>query len=260
MSSSDPTPVTRHSGAPVRSSWTAAEARAALRAAQKPPHGTAAYSRFVNRPLGRVLASYAAAAGLTPNQVSGISAACSFTAIGVLALVPPAWWVGVVVTLLLVLGYAFDSADGQVARLTGLGSPFGEWLDHMIDCTKISALHLATAVHVFRFSGLEAWATLLPLAYLLVSNVLFFGMILTDQLRRSVGQNPMAKTGSLSILRALVILPSDFGALCLVYLLLGWPVLFVGAYGLMFLGVTLLLLAALSRWVRELKALPRKAA
>jgi hypothetical protein len=92
-----------------------------------------------------------------------------------------------------------------------------------------------------------------------VANVLFFGMILTDQLRRSAGQNPMAKTGSLSVLRALVILPSDFGALCLVYLLLGWPVLFLGAYGVLLVGVTLLLLAALARWVRELKALPRKA-
>lgn len=240
-------------------SWTPRQARAALRAAQKPPHGTAAYSRFVNRPLGRLLAAYAASAGLTPNQVSGISALCSFTAIGVLALVSPVWWVGLLVGGLLVLGYAFDSADGQVARLTGLGSPFGEWLDHMIDCTKISALHLATAIHVFRFSGLPAWATLVPLGYVLVANVLFFGMILTDQLRRGAGQNPMAKNGSLSVLRAVVILPSDFGALCLAYLLLGWPVLFLGTYGLLLAGVTLLLLAALTRWIHELRALPRKA-
>ena len=241
-------------------SWTPGQARAALRAAQKPPHGTAAYSRFVNRPLGRQFAAYAASAGLTPNQVSGLSALFSFAAIAVIALVAPRWWVGMLVAGLLVIGYALDSADGQVARLTGAGSPFGEWLDHMIDCTKISSLHLSTAVYVFRFSGLDTWAVLIPLGYVLVANVMFFGMILTDQLRRSAGQNPMAKTGSLSVLRALVILPSDFGALCLVYLLLGWPILFVGAYGLMLLGVAVLLLAALSRWVREIRAIPRKGA
>lgn len=248
-------------GSPMRPgarSWTAATAREALRAAQKPPHGTPAYSRFVNRPLGRQLAAHAAAAGLTPNQVSALSALCSFSAIAVIGLVVPHRWVGLLVSALLVLGYALDSADGQVARLTGLGSPFGEWLDHMIDCAKVSALHLATAIYVFRFSGLPTWVTLVPLLYVLVANVLFFGMILTDQLRRASGQNPMAKTGSLSVLRALAILPSDFGALCLVFLALGWPPVFAVLYGLMLIGVTLLLAAALVRWTRQVRALPRK--
>ncbi len=245
--------------ASMQPSWTPRAARAALRAAQKPPHGTAAYSRFVNRPLGRILASYATSLGLTPNQVSGLSALCSFAAIGIILAVQPHLWVGPVVAALLVLGYALDSADGQVARLTGLGSPFGEWLDHMIDCTKINALHVATAIHVFRFSGLDDWAPLVPLVYVVVANVLFFGMILTDQLRRNTGQDPMAKTGSLSIVRAIAILPSDFGALCLVYVLLPWPIAFLSVYGLMLAGVAVLLLGALAKWVRELHAVPRKA-
>ncbi|HRW18419.1 MAG TPA: CDP-alcohol phosphatidyltransferase family protein [Dermatophilaceae bacterium] len=239
---------------------TVAEARRALAQAQKPPHGTPAYSRFVNRPLGRRLAAIAAVRGLTPNQVSALSALCSFTAIAVLALVAPAWWVGVVVSALLVLGYALDSADGQVARLTGAGSPFGEWLDHMIDCAKVSSLHLATAVHLVRFSGLDLAVALVPFGYLLAANVTFFGMMLTDQLRRAHGQNPMTKGGSLSVVRSLLILPSDYGFLCLGYLLLGWTTAFLVGYAAMALGAVLLLGAALVKWTRQMRALPAKGA
>ena len=60
-------------------------------------------------------------------------------------------------------GYALDSADGQVARLTGGGSLLGEWLDHMIDSTKIAALHLAVLLHACRHTDLPAGWLLVPL-------------------------------------------------------------------------------------------------
>ena len=56
---------------------------------------------------------------LTPNMVTAISAFFSFAAIAFLALVQPSVWLGLAVCLGLVLGYAFDSADGQLARLRG---------------------------------------------------------------------------------------------------------------------------------------------
>ena len=122
--------------------------------------------------------------GLTPNAVTGISALLSFSAIAVLALVPPAWWIGLLVAVLLVLGYAFDSADGQVARLRGGGSSAGEWLDHVVDAVKIAALHLAVLVGAYRFFdlGSRGWL-LIPIGFVLVANVTFFGMILNDLLR-----------------------------------------------------------------------------
>jgi hypothetical protein len=116
-------------------------AYADLARAQKPPYGTPAYSRFVNRPFGRALAAVAASIGLTPNQVSVLSAACSFSAIAVLATVSPSPPMALLVSGLLALGYALDSADGQVARLLGVQSRFGEWLDHMIDAAKSITLH-----------------------------------------------------------------------------------------------------------------------
>ena len=92
---------------------------------------------------------FAAAAyqiGLTPNQVTYISATFTFVGLLVLALAPATWPVGLLVTVVLVLGYAFDAADGQLARLRGGGSLLGEWLDHMIDSVKVAALHLAVLV------------------------------------------------------------------------------------------------------------------
>ncbi|OAX67752.1 hypothetical protein A5N15_01010 [Rothia kristinae] len=48
----------------------------------------------------------------------------------------------VIAALLFALGYAMDSADGQVARVTGASSPGGEWLDHVVDSVRVPAIHL----------------------------------------------------------------------------------------------------------------------
>ena len=127
----------------TRERWTVSTALDALAGAQKPPHGTPAYSRFVNRPLGRRLAACAAAWCWSANVVSALSAACSLLAIAVLVGAGSSILTGLVVAVLLVFGYALDSSDGQVARVTGTGSLLGEWLDHMIDATKVASLHAA---------------------------------------------------------------------------------------------------------------------
>ena len=111
--------------------------RQLARAQKGHARGAPAYSVYVNRRLGRVLAAVAFRLGLTPNQVSIISAVHSFAAIALIAFAPVTVPLGLLIALLLVLGYAWDSADGQVARLRGGGSPQGEWLDHFIDTLKI---------------------------------------------------------------------------------------------------------------------------
>ena len=98
-----------------------------LAAAQKSGRGAPAYSRFVNRKLGRLFAAAGFHLGLTPNGITVISAAFSFSGLVLLAAMRPSWWLGFAVTALLVLGYALDAADGQLARLRGGGSVTGEW-------------------------------------------------------------------------------------------------------------------------------------
>lgn len=96
-----------------------------LRTAQKSAKGVSLYSRYVNRPVGRYLAAGSHAVGLSPNQVTLVSAVFSFAAVAAVALGEPSPWQGVAVWAGLAVGFAFDSADGQLARLRGGGSAAG---------------------------------------------------------------------------------------------------------------------------------------
>jgi phosphatidylglycerophosphate synthase len=233
---------------------------AELSRAQKPSAGTPAYSRFVNRRLGRYLAAGAFLAGRTPNQVSLSSGFCSLVGIVAIATIEPSPTVALAVTVLLVLAYALDSADGQLARLRGGGSPLGEWLDHMIDCVKIVLLHSAVLISLFRFDAFSNDLVLLvPLAYLCVSAVMFFGLILIDQLRRRHGGAQTNVRGD-SVLKSLLIAPTDYGILCLVFLTLGWPTIFLFLYGALLAANLAFLLAAIAKWYRDLAALQPAAA
>lgn len=231
-----------------------------LSGAQKGASGAPAYSRFVNRKLGRLFAALAFHAGLTPNAVTGISAAFTATGIGLLALAPHSWATGLAVTACLVVGYALDAADGQLARLRGGGSPAGEWLDHMVDAAKASGLHLAVLVGLYRFETVEVGPLLLiPVAYCVVDGVLFFGTMLNEALRAQHGVATRAQpsVGRPSLLRSVLALPTDYGLLCLVFLLLGLPGLFMTAYSLMFVGTAAYLLVGSVKWFREMERLPR---
>lgn len=228
-----------------------------LRAAQKPSAGTPLYSRLVNRPLGRRFAAFASVRGWTPNGVTFRSAACTFTAILLVALLPPTWWLGVIVSALLVLGYALDSADGQLARLRGGGSVQGEWLDHTVDAAKVLTIHVAILISAHRFFELPVAWLLVPIAYLVVDSLLFFGMMERDLLVRAVPGGTGAPPASTGILRAILILPSDYGLFCLVFLLLGLPLAFFAVYTAMLVCNTAFLVLALAKWYRQLGGIAR---
>ncbi len=229
-----------------------------LATAQKGSRGAPAYSRFVNRPLGRLFAALAFHAGLTPNLVTVISAAFTFGGIALIAVEPPSVPMGIAVAVCLVLGYALDAADGQLARLQGSGSAAGEWLDHAVDAVKTSVLHLAVLLSWYRFTDLgEAWL-LVPLGFQVVASVFFFTMILTDQIRRSLrgragGEMFMAADGSSSTAYSLAVLPTDYGLLCVVLGLVAWPALFVPVYSLVFVANAGFVALALPKWYREIR-------
>jgi phosphatidylglycerophosphate synthase len=226
-----------------------------LASAQKTNKGAPAYSRYVNRPLGRRFAALAQLAGRTPNQVTALSAVCSLAGIALLALVPPSAALGVAVAALLVAGYALDAADGQLARLQGSGSRSGEFLDHVVDAVKLSSLHAAVLIGLFRFTDLPATALLVPLGFQVVAAVWFFAMILVDQMRRAAGA-PVSRTAPASPLRSLAAIPTDYGVLCLTFLLYGFTGAFLAVYGVLFAGSLLILGAALLSWYREISRRP----
>lgn len=224
-----------------------------LRSAQKSNRGAPLYSVVVNRRLGRVFAAAAYQAGLTPNQVTAISAVFTFAGIGVLAIAPPSWPVGVVISLLLVLGYALDSSDGQLARLRGGGSLLGEWLDHVVDSAKNVAVHLAVLVMAYRFfPGPKLWL-LIPMILTIVTVVHFFGFLLTELLGRATGAPK--RTGEFSVMMSAAKLPTDYGVLCLIFVLIGAPLVFMIIYSVITVCTAAYTVLVLGRWAGQVSAL-----
>jgi phosphatidylglycerophosphate synthase len=228
-----------------------------LRHAQKSAKGAPIYSLYVNRPLGRVFAAAAFQLRLTPDQVTYISAAFTFAGIALIALGPATVPAGLLISVLLVLGYALDAADGQLARLRGGGSLLGEWLDHMIDSAKIASVHLAVLVCIWRTYDLTPAWLFVPMIFCVVSCIHFFGMILVDLLARV----ERAKTGSPTpvlppnLWKTILKMPMDYGVLCLAFALLGWHAAFFAVYAFLALGSTGYLLLVLGKWRRDVVAL-----
>ncbi|MFG3137566.1 CDP-alcohol phosphatidyltransferase family protein [Streptomyces sp. NPDC048211] len=229
-----------------------------LRGAQKSAKGVSLYSRYLNRPAGRIFAAGAFRLGMTPNQVTLVSAAFTFAALASVALVRPGWGLAVLVYLGLAVGFALDSADGQLARLTGRGGPDGEWLDHVVDCAKMILVHTVVLISFHRYFGLPAdgWL-LLPLGFLFVAVLTFCAGLLREQLGKAAARSAPAGAASVPVspLRAVALLPADYGVFCLVFLLLGDEAAFRTGYAVLAAVHALFLVAFLVKWFRELRAL-----
>ncbi|MGH3623012.1 MAG: CDP-alcohol phosphatidyltransferase family protein [Sciscionella sp.] len=232
-----------------------------LPALQKSAKGAPAYSRFVNRRAGRYLAAAACQIGATPNQVTAVSAVFTFAGIVAIAALPPSVPLGILVCLALLVGYALDSADGQLARLRGGGTKSGEWLDHIVDSAKISALHLAVLISGYRFFDLPKGYLLVPIGFTVVAAVMFFAMTLNEALRRmhrattAAASAEPAEPARHSTMRSLLVVPTDYGLLCISFVLLGFATVFASVYGLLFLANLTFLVAALRKWFKDMSAL-----
>ncbi|MFF8970185.1 CDP-alcohol phosphatidyltransferase family protein [Streptomyces sp. NPDC014995] len=229
-----------------------AEVLRQLSTAQKPAKGVSLYTRFVNRPAGRVLAALAYRVGATPNQLTVLGALFTFPALAAVALLPPGPRMAVCVGVALAVGFVLDSADGQLARGQRSGSPSGEWLDHVLDCVKIVALHLVVLVSFYRFFDLPSPAFLLaPMVFQLAAVVIFFAGILTEKLKgRTPGEAPAA---SALALRSVLLLPVDYGLTCVSFLFLGSQHVFLTVYCALLVAHVVFMAAFLVKWFRELR-------
>jgi phosphatidylglycerophosphate synthase len=232
-----------------------ATARARLAGAQKGNAAVPAYLRYVNRKAGGFLACVAFALRLTPTQVTGLSGLASAAGLVVLALAPSTIPAGFVVAGLLAIGYALDSADGQLARVRGGGTVAGEWLDHVVDIAKTVALHSCVLIAIYRhFDGSHGWL-LVPLAFMLAQATHFFATMLRDALRMQAGLKRQPPSKHASFVSSLVLLPVDHGTLCWSLALLGWHDTFLGAYTALAAVAVLFAGRTLARTYRGLAAL-----
>ncbi len=226
------------------------DAWSSLRAAQKGKRGVSLYSRWVNRPLGRIFAAAAAAAGIGPNAVTGVSALATIAALVVVAVVPMSIGSGLAAAALLVLGFALDAADGQVARLTGASSRAGEWLDHVVDAGKMVGVHAAVLIGFVASGRASGPWLLLPLAYALVSVVLFAGLTLYSLLAAPAAGAARPP----STLRAVLLLPADYGILAVAFVLWGAPTVFIVVYAALLLATSVITAMLCRKWFRSLAA------
>jgi phosphatidylglycerophosphate synthase len=187
--------------------------------------------RWVNRRAGRVIAAASARVGLTPNAVTGISAGLSAAGLAFVILVQPRWWSGIAAAVLLAAGFAFDSADGQLARLTKAGGPAGEWLDHVVDAIRTPSVHLIVASALLLHREQQGWTAVVAACFAAVSVAQFMSQILAEQLFRAKG--PGAEQGNGRV-KSLVLLPNDTGVLCWLFVLWGATSVFAVAYTALF--------------------------
>lgn len=254
-----------------------------LKQAQKTRKGVPLYLLYVNRPAGRAVAAALRNTRLTPNHVTLAGAVLTYGSLLWLAFGATAHPSSALVGLLLAAGYVLDSADGQLARLQGASSAFGEWLDHALDNGRITVMHIAAFCFLARTTDYNHIALAAACGlFLFSSSCIFFGGALLDQLRknrmalRAAGAGPSGgragpaapagRDGAASpederannrrmLVRSAVTLPVDYGMTCLAFLLLPWPQLFLAAYLVLAAAHVLLCAVFLPKWRAELLAL-----
>ncbi len=193
-----------------------------------------AYTNVVNQRLALPVTYLAWRLGLSPNALTVLSALCTAAA-GALIVVarPHTLAVALSAYLLLNLGYVLDSSDGQLARVAGLGSRFGAWLDHLLDGAKIVGLNLCFG---WCLSDGAAGRAEPGLAYLAMALNVFFQALLFFGWNLKVAHFGAKLSAQLGTSRGRVRLLSlpfqlvDWGLFILLTLLLAWPARFFEAY------------------------------
>lgn len=178
--------------------------------------GGGLYSEALSQRLGALLAYAGNRAGLTPavltlvNLVLGVGASAV-----VIGLAPraaagglPHWLLGLVALLAWQVAYAFDCADGQLARVTQRTSPSGARLDILCDvAAQIGLVTALSAVAVAYRPGTPMW--------LLAAFAGTWMVNLVTSVMQS-GPNGASMVPSRSPLVRIVKLIRDYGAVILV--------------------------------------------
>jgi phosphatidylglycerophosphate synthase len=96
--------------------------------------GGFAWTWQISQILGAVVARRAARLRATPNHLSLVNVALSWLGAGIAMLAAPEHRLAVVAVILLwQLAYAFDCADGQLARAESIRNPYGALVDVLCD-------------------------------------------------------------------------------------------------------------------------------
>ena len=171
------------------------------------------WSRHINRPLGAIIAQGLLTTRVSPNSVSiaGLIVNLAGAALVLAAPAPAPVLLVVVVFVIWQLALALDNADGLLARARGESSPFGAWLDQILDFVNHTAVIVSLTAFVarafaFRAAGLSVF-TALVLAGSLI------GLFASAQRNALLGTEPALRSAAQARLRIpfMALHLTDFG-------------------------------------------------
>lgn len=123
-------------------------------------------SHYLNRPLSARLSRHLVHTSLTPNQISLMSFGLSVLGAG-LMLIPH--YLGLALCgLIAQLASILDGCDGEVARLKNQESPYGAWLDAVLDRYSDALLLAAMSLHAWQMGTFSA----IPIGFLALTGAL----------------------------------------------------------------------------------------
>jgi phosphatidylglycerophosphate synthase len=190
------------------------------------------WSRHINRPLGAIIAQGLLATRVSPNCVSivGVIPVLVGAALVIAAPAPAPVPLAVVVFLVWEFALTLDNTDGLLARARGESSPFGAWLDQILDYVNHSAVIVSLAVFVARAFALRAVVVAVFAPLVLAGSLV--GLFVSAQRNALLGTQPALRPAAQARLRVplLALHLTDFGLFLAVACAgLVWPPLLFAA-------------------------------
>lgn len=112
-------------------------------------------ARHLNRPVSKWFSRRLVRTRITPNQISLIAFALALVA--ALFLMQPYYWTLLVGGILVQLASVVDGCDGEIARVRLAPSPYGGWLDALLDRYADAAVLGALTWHTVQVQESNAW-------------------------------------------------------------------------------------------------------
>ncbi|MDH4084909.1 MAG: CDP-alcohol phosphatidyltransferase family protein [Nitrospira sp.] len=195
--------------------------------------------RYFNRKLSRWFTRLFLAIGLSPNSITALAGLIGLVAAAGFGL--GTYSAGVVAAVLFQLAAVIDCCDGEVARLTFTESPFGAWLDLVLDNIVHMAIFAGIAVGLYttKIGQDDEWVPLaLGVAAVVGNAVSFFLVEKAQKIKTMSGwKSPAHAAWADTLLRNVA--SRDFSAALLGFALfdqLYWFLIFAAAGSLLFAG------------------------
>jgi 1L-myo-inositol 1-phosphate cytidylyltransferase / CDP-L-myo-inositol myo-inositolphosphotransferase len=195
--------------------------------------------RYFNRKLSRWFTRLFLAIGLSPNSITALAGLIGLVAAAGFGL--GTYSAGVVAAVLFQLAAVIDCCDGEVARLTFTESPFGAWLDLVLDNIVHMAIFAGIAVGLYTTkSGQDdEWVPLALGVAAVVGNAVSFLLVEKAQKIKTMSgwKSPAHAAWADTLLRNVA--SRDFSAALLGFALfdqLYWFLIFAAAGSLLFAG------------------------